>query len=334
MTQRLAERGHEVIGHDTGFFQDCLLFQPTEKHLAAQHLGDIREIAPTLLEGVDAVVHLAALSNDPLGELDPTLTHRINTEATDRLATLAKKAGVQRFVFASSCSIYGASEKSALTEESPMNPLTAYAQSKVDVENLLWGLADDDFSPSALRNATAYGLSPRIRLDVAVNNLSAWGFATGKVTLLSDGRAWRPMVHVEDMSLAVCETLAAPRERVHAQAMNVGDENENYQIRTVAKIVAETIEGTEVTFAEGAAADSRTYNVSFAKIRELLPNFRTQWTVKKGVAQLLKAFQENELTDDKFQGRLFTRLKQLRYLMEQKQVDTDLRWTSRDSGGN
>jgi nucleoside-diphosphate-sugar epimerase len=328
VTPMLAERGHEVFGHDTGFFQDCLLFPPVPSHLARQYLGDIREVERSMLTGVDAVVHLAALSNDPLGELDPSLTLRINTEATQRFAILAKEQGVQRFVFASSCSIYGASEEAALTESSPMNPLTAYARSKVDVERILNEMANDDFSPTSLRNATAYGLSPRIRLDVAVNNLTGWGFATGKVTLLSDGRAWRPMVHVEDMGFAICETLEAPRERVHGQAMNVGDEAENYQIRSVAEIVAESIEGTEVTFTEGAAADSRTYNVSFAKIRSLLPKFRPQWTVRRGVAQLLDAFREYELTDEMFRGRLFTRLKQLSYLMEEKRIDRDLRWTA------
>ncbi|MFH0882214.1 MAG: SDR family oxidoreductase [bacterium] len=331
LTPMLAERGHEVFGYDTGYFRDCLLYHPVEEHLAAQHFGDIRELNAGLLDGVDAIVHLAALSNDPLGELDPLLTHRINTEATQRLATLAKEQNVRRFVFASSCSIYGASAETSLTESSPMNPLTAYARSKVDVERILNEMADDDFSPTSLRNATAYGLSPRLRLDMAVNNLTGWGFATGKVTLLSDGSAWRPMVHVEDMGLAVCETLEAPRERVHGQAMNVGDETENYQIRTVAEIISESLEGTEVTFAEGAAADSRTYNVSFAKIRSVLPNFRPRWTVRRGVAQLLDAFQENVLTDEMFRGRLFTRLKQLRYLMEEKRIDRDLRWTSGDS---
>jgi len=333
MTPMLAERGHEVIGHDTGYFRDCLLYPPSGTHLAAQHFGDIRELDPALLDGVDAIVHLAALSNDPMGELDPGLTQKINTDATRRLATLAKEKRVERFVFASSCSIYGASEETALTEDAPMNPLTAYARSKVDVENLLGEIADDEFSPTFLRNATAYGLSPRPRLDVAVNNLTGWGFATGKVKLLSDGRAWRPMVHVADMGLAVCETLAAPRERVHNLAINVGDEAENYQIRTVAEIVAETIPDTEVTFAEGASADSRTYNVSFARIRSLLPGFRPRWTVRKGVAELVNAFSEHQLTDEMFRSRLFIRLKQLQYLMSENRLDKELRWISKGLAG-
>lgn len=209
-----------------------------------------------------------------------------------------------------------------------MNPLTAYARSKVDIEHLLSELADDFFSPTYLRNATAFGLSPRVRLDVAVNNLTAWGFTTGKVTLLSDGRAWRPMVHVEDMGLAVCETLAAPRSVVHNQAMNVGSESENYQIRSVAEIVADILPGTEVTFSESVTADSRTYNVSFKRIRSILPGFRPKWSVPEGVRQLYDAFRIHGLTDDQFQGRMYIRLKQLQYLVESGQLTPELAWTT------
>jgi nucleoside-diphosphate-sugar epimerase len=326
LTPMLTQRGHEVFGYDTGFFEDCLLMPAAGGSLVRQYKGDMREIDSLVLEDVDAVVHLAALSNDPMGELNPDLTHQINTEASFRFAKMARDAGVQRFIFASSCSIYGASDDMALTEESPFNPQTAYARSKVEFEAALHELAADSFSPTYLRNATAYGLSPRLRVDLVVNNLTGWGFVTGKVKLMSDGRAWRPLVHIEDISLAVCEALEAEREDVHDQPLNVGNEKENYQIRTVAETVAEIMPDTEVTFAKGAEADSRTYNVSFEKIRKVLPGFKTKWTVKKGVAQLYKAFQEHGMSDQGFNGRLYIRLKQLQHLMDEQRVDSNLRW--------
>lgn len=326
LTPMLAQRGHEVYGYDTGYFEDCLLMEAPSGSLTKQFKGDMREIDPLVLDGVEAVVHLAALSNDPMGELDPDLTHQINTEASVRFASMARDNGVRRFLFASSCSIYGQSEDMALTEESPFNPQTAYAHSKVDFEAALRDLASDSFSPTYLRNATAYGLSPRVRMDIAVNNLTGWGFTTGKVKLLSDGRAWRPFVHVEDICLAVCETLEAERSVVHDQALNVGSEKENYQIRTVAETVAAVIPDTEVTFAEGAESDVRTYNVSFEKIRKVLPNFKTKWTVKKGVVQLHNAFEQHGLSDQAFQGRLYIRLKQLQHLIGEERLDPTLRW--------
>jgi nucleoside-diphosphate-sugar epimerase len=244
------------------------------------------------------------------------------------LALAALQAGVQRFVFASSCSIYGQNSDSALTEDAPMNPQTAYARSKVDTESVLRELASDEFSPTMMRNATVYGLSPRLRFDLAVNNLTGWGFTTGKVKLLSDGRAWRPMVHVEDLCQACVHLLRAPREAVHNQAINIGAESENYQIRTVAETVASVVPGTGVTFAEGAVADSRTYNVSFAKLRTVVPEFTPRWTVERGVRQLFEALQAVSLDREGFESRLFTRLQQLQYLMATGALDADLRWAA------
>jgi len=326
LTPMLMERGHEAYGFDTGFFDECLLSSAPENSVVVQHRADIREIQEEQLDGMEAIVHLSALSNDPMGELDPGLTHRINTLASERLAMMAKRAGCSRFVFASSCSIYGQSDDHSLTEESTFNPLTAYARSKVETEAILRKFADEDFSPTFMRNATAYGFSPRIRLDIAVNNLAAWGFTTGEVKLLSDGRSWRPMVHVRDICLAVCEALDAPRETVHNEALNVGVETENYQIRAIAEMVAEALPGTRVTFAEGAAADARSYNVSFEKIRRVLPKFETRWTVRSGIEEIVSAFREQGLRDDQFHGRLYTRLRQLQYLLAERLVDSDLRW--------
>ncbi|MDO9540777.1 MAG: NAD(P)-dependent oxidoreductase [Kiritimatiellia bacterium] len=326
MTFMLAKHGIEVWGYDAGYYQDCLLDKIEDNGVARQVYGDIRDITMEQIRGAEAVIHLAALSNDPTGELNPQLTHDINTVASQRLAVIAKQAGVSRFIFSSSCSIYGQSKAKALTEESPFYPQTAYARSKVDTEAALHELANDSFSPVYMRNATAYGYSSRLRFDLAVNNLTGWGFTTGQVKLLSDGRAWRPLVHVEDICQAFIQVLQAPREVVHDQAMNVGSESENYQIRDVANIVAEAIPHTAVTFAEGVSADSRTYNVDFSKIRKLLPSFEFEWNVAKGVRQLYEVFQKIGLTREQFEGRYFTRLKQLQYLEKEKRLDSHLRW--------
>ncbi|MBI3945549.1 MAG: SDR family oxidoreductase [Armatimonadetes bacterium] len=326
LTPFLADRGHEVWGYDAGFYKECLLGGEFDPRVARQIVKDVRRVEPADLEGVQAIVHLAALSNDPTGELNPGLTDAINTQGTRRMAEAARAAGAGRMVLASSCSIYGQSDQGALTEEAPFNPQTAYARSKVDGEAALTRLADDRFSPVFLRFATAYGLSPRLRFDIAVNNLTGWGFTTGKVKLMSDGRAWRPMVHVEDMARAIAAALEAPAEAVHARALNIGAESENYQIRDIANTVAEVVPGCEVTFAEGASADNRTYNVSFAKVRRVLPAFAPQWNVRRGIEQLHRAFREAGLTFEQFDGRFYTRLKQLRYLMEGARVDEMLFW--------
>lgn len=328
MSAVLADAGHEVWGLDTGFYENCWLGKQAANVVTKQIKKDIRDATPEDFEGVQGVVHLAALSNDPTGELNPGLTEDINYDATIKVAKAAKAAGAERIVFASSCSIYGSGGKDALTEEDAFNPLTAYAKSKVNSEFGLRELADDDFSPIFMRNGTVYGFSPRLRFDLVVNNLTGWAVTTGEVKLLSDGRAWRPMLHIEDMSQAFRHALEAPRERVHNQAMNVGTESENYMIRSMAEIVNETVPNTKVTFGEGAGADSRNYNVSFAKIRELLPAFQPNWTVPKGAEQVYKGCLDAGLDFEGFSGRLYTRLKQLQFLMDGDKVDGSLRWKS------
>ena len=326
MTPLLAAAGHEVWGFDTGYFEDCLLGPLGPNGVTRQIRKDVRDVEPSDLEGVDAVIHLAALSNDPTGELNPGLTHAINFAGSMRMANAAKEAGASRFAFASSCSIYGQGSSGALTEEAAFQPLTAYARSKVETEAALASLASDSFSPVFLRCATAYGFSPRLRFDVVVNNLTGWAVTTGQVKLMSDGRAWRPLVHVEDMSRAFLAALVAPRARVHANAFNIGREEDNHQIRDLAHMVQGAVPGSQVTFAEGASADSRNYNVSFAKVRERLPEFQPAWSVERGIAQLVERFAELNLSHDQFSSREFTRLQQLQYLIEGAEVDAELQW--------
>lgn len=326
LTPFLAAAGHEVWGFDSGFYEMCLLGPLGDTGVARQIVKDLREVTPSDVAGADAVVHLAALSNDPTGELNPALTEEINFEGSMLLACAAKEAGASRFVFASSCSIYGQSEGSVLTEESSFRPLTAYAVSKVRTEDGLHALADDAFSPVMLRNATAYGFSPRLRLDIVVNNLTGWAVTTGAVKLLSDGRAWRPLVHVEDMARAMQAALEAPREKVHDQAFNVGREEDNRRIRDLAESVAAAVPGCAVTIAEGAVTDARDYNVSFEKIRRELPAFRPEWTVERGIAELRDAYRTHGLDERRFHSREFTRLKQLQALLDGHDVDESLRW--------
>jgi nucleoside-diphosphate-sugar epimerase len=326
LTPILADLGYEVWGYDTGYYADCLLGTKKDSKISFQIIKDIRKVDASDLRGVEAVVHLAALSNDPTGELDPRLTQEINTNGTLRLAEIAREAGVKKYIFSSSCSIYGQSEEKALTEDSPFSPQTAYARSKVEAEAGLRKLASESFSPVFLRNATAYGFSSRLRFDIAVNNLTGWGYTTGQVKLMSDGRAWRPMVHVEDICQAITETLKAPKNVIHNQAFNVGSSQENYQIRDIANMVAQIVPNCKVTFAEGAAADNRTYNVSFEKIRRALPNFELRWSVRKGIEQLYSAFVSTSMSYPLFNGRLYTRLKQINYLLESGALNTDLFW--------
>lgn len=326
MTQRFAEAGHEVVGLDTGFYENCWLGKPIDPKVSRQIKKDIRDVDQSDFSGIDGVVHLAALSNDPTGELNPGLTEDINFEATMTVAQAAKAAGVERFIFASSCSIYGAGGKDALTEEDEFNPLTAYAKSKVASEFGLRDLADDSFSPTFMRNGTVYGFSPRLRVDLVVNNLTGWALTTGQVKLLSDGRAWRPMLHIEDFTQAFRCALEAPRERVHNQAMNVGTESENYMVRDMAEFVQQVVPNSSVSFGEGAGADTRNYNVSFAKIREILPEFQPQWTVPKGAEQVYRGCVDAGMDNEAFMGRLYTRLKQLQHLIDGGLVDDRLFW--------
>jgi nucleoside-diphosphate-sugar epimerase len=325
-TRYLASRGHEVRGYDAGFYESCLLGPLGPTGLTDQITKDVREAEVADFRGVDAVVHLAALSNDPTGELDPELTDAINVQGSLRVARAAKAAGVSRFVFASSCSIYGQSEGGVLTEASPFHPITAYAVSKVRFEEELDALADSGFSTVALRNATAYGFSPRLRLDIVVNNLTGCAVATGQVKLLSDGRAWRPLVHVEDMARAIDAALVAPRGRVHRQAFNVGRETDNRRIRDLAESVAAAVSGCSVAIATGAGTDARDYNVSFEKIRRELPEFQPRWDVERGIAELRDAFRAHGLTRARFEGEEFTRLKRLQSLIAGQGVDEALHW--------
>jgi nucleoside-diphosphate-sugar epimerase len=287
---------------------------------------DIRDVELTDLVGFDAVIHLAAISNDPVGDLNPDATYSINHRAATRLGKLAKAAGVERFLFSSSCSLYGAAPgDDMLDENADFNPVTPYGESKLLVENDLRELADDDFSPTYLRNATAYGLSARLRGDLVVNNLTAYAFTTGQVLLKSDGSSWRPLVHIEDISRAFLAILEAPRELVHDVPFNVGRTEENYKIRDVATIVGEIVPGSEVTFAEGASPDIRNYRVNCDKIAQTLPAFQPQWTVRKAVEELYEAYLANGLELDDFLSRRFMRIKHVRELQAEGVLDDHLR---------
>ena len=324
-TPVLMAAGHELLGLDTFFYQGCDF--GSDGPSVPEVRGDIRDVGPGELEGCDAVVHLAALSNDPLGDLRSDWTYDINLEGTLSLARAAKRAGVRRFVFASSCSMYGASiAEELLDETAPLRPLTPYAESKVRAEEGLHELADDDFSPVYMRNATAYGVSPRLRLDVVLNNLAAWAHTTGKVRLLSDGQSWRPLVHVEDIARATAAILAAPQHVVHDQAFNVGSQDQNVLVRDLAEELRELL-GCEVETSGEATADPRSYRVDFTKINASLSGFGCEWNVRSGASQLVTAYDSVGLTHDDFVevGR-YTRLVQLRNLVEQNRLDRDLRW--------
>ena len=318
--------GHEVVGLDSGLFERCTFgVPPTEPWPSIRR--DLRDIAADDLGGFDAVVHLAALSNDPLGDLDPGLTYEINLEASLRLARLAKTAGVERFVFSSSCSNYGAAGSAVLDETAELKPLTPYAVSKVRLEAALVELAGDRFSPVMLRNATAFGVSPRLRLDLVLNNLVASGVARGEIVLLSDGTPWRPIVHVEDICRAMLAVLAAPREATHARAWNVVPEGENYRVRELAEIASEALGGCPVSFAAGAAPDARDYRVSGARLLAAVPGLRFRWDARRGARELVDAFRAAGLGRADFEGPRFKRLAWIQRLVAAGELGTDLRWT-------
>jgi nucleoside-diphosphate-sugar epimerase len=321
----LVRAGHEVVGFDNGLFSDVHFGGETEMRPGPRQ--DLRDVEAGDLEGFDAVVHLAGLSNDPLGDLDPGLTYSINESGSERLARAAKEAGVPRFLFASSCSNYGASGgDDFLDEDAALAPVTPYAVSKVRFEEVLRRLADDDFSPTSLRNATAYGVSVRLRLDLVLNNLVAWAHTTGKVRLLSDGSPWRPIVHIEDISRAFLAALEAPREVIHDQAFNVGRTDQNFRIRELAEIVAETVPGTEVEIASGAGPDPRNYRVTCEKIRRALPAFQPQWDARRGAQELYDAYRRVGLTQEAFTGSDYMRLKHIQRLLREERLAADLRW--------
>ena len=321
----LAAAGHDVVGVDTFYYRGCDFGADTDG--VASLTGDVRDLGPEELAGFDAVVHLAALSNDPIGDLNPGWTYDINLDGSVALARAAREAGVERFVFASSCSMYGAAEGGeVLTEEAPLRPLTPYAESKVRAEQALHKLATTDFSPIFMRNATAFGVSPRLRLDIVLNNLAAWAHTTGRIRLLSDGSAWRPLVHVRDIAAATHALLAAPREVVHDQAFNIGSEEQNVRIRELAETLHGLL-GCEVEMSSDATPDPRSYRVDFSKLRSALPGFECEWTAERGAEELVRAYADVGLSEAEFleEGR-YTRLAQLKRLVEAGSLDDTLRW--------
>ncbi|HEU4942780.1 MAG TPA: SDR family oxidoreductase [Gaiellaceae bacterium] len=320
----LADAGHEVVGLDSLLYRGCDLASAPSRPIDTL-AGDVRDVGPDQLEGFDAVVHLAALSNDPIGDFSPELTRAINFEATVALARAAREAGVRRFVFASSCSMYGTSSDEAVDESAPLKPLTAYAESKVRSEEALAGLAGPDFAPVSMRNATAYGVSPRLRVDLVLNNLVGWAFTTGKVKIMSDGTPWRPLIHVEDISRAALAALEAPEDVIRGEAFNVGRNDENYQVRELGDIVRETIEGSDVEYAGSGDPDPRSYRVSFDKLGRAFPALELTWTARRGAQELADAYRAAQLTLEEFQGDRFTRLKRLRLLLDRGELDAQLR---------
>jgi nucleoside-diphosphate-sugar epimerase len=321
----LKAAGHEVVGLDTGLFSGCdFAGTPLEIPEIAR---DLRDIEKKDLEGFDGVLHFAALSNDPLGDLDPELTYDVNHRATVRLAKAAKAAGVRRFVFSSSCSSYGAAGDDFLDESAALNPVTPYGESKVLAERDVAPLADKDFSPVFMRNATAYGVSPRLRLDIVLNDLVASALTTGQVYIKSDGTPWRPIIHIRDIIAAAVAALEAPRDVVHSQVFNVGQTAENYRIRELADIVAETVPGCRVEYAPGGGPDKRCYRVNCDKIRRVLPGFKPQWTARKGAQELYEAYRAANLRVEDMQTGRYVRIRSIQRLLKAGQIDGSLRWS-------
>ena len=324
----LQKNGHEVVGLDTGYYRTGWLYSDQGHNSTFPYSihTDLRRIDCSVFEGIDAVVHLAELSNDPLGENNPEITYAINHQGSVALAKAAKEAGVKRFVYTSSCSVYGVGDGGFLDEADEVNPQTAYAKCKVLVERDVGQLADDDFEPVFLRNATAFGASPRMRFDIVLNNLMGMAWVERSIGMTSDGTPWRPLVHVMDICLAINECVTAPRQAVFNEVFNVGSNEENYQISEIASIVGSTVPGCTVTIGQDGG-DNRSYRVNFDKIHSHLDDFNCKWTAEKGAAQLLNIFERIQLSKELFEAAPFTRLKQLNYLISTGQLDDQLFWT-------
>ena len=321
----LIKQGYEVKGLDTGFYRSGWLFNNGETIYPSYINKDLRDIELRDLEGYDAVVHLAELSNDPLGKLNPEITYKINHKGSVRIAELCKKAGIQRFVYASSCSVYGIGTEDYKTEDSELKPQTAYAECKTRVEEDVSKLADDNFSPTFLRNATAYGASPRMRFDIVLNNLAGLAWTTGVIEMISDGMPWRPLVHIKDISKAFCCVLEAPKDAIHNEIFNVGDTEQNFRVKEIAEIVGDAFPGCKITFGD-SGGDNRSYRVSFDKINNRLPGFSCDYTAQRGAQELYKIFNKIDLDAETFNSRPYTRIKQLKYLLKSNQLNEDLYW--------
>jgi nucleoside-diphosphate-sugar epimerase len=322
----LREAGHDVAGLDAFLYAGCDFGE--DPPFAPALATDVRDVTAAALEGFDAVVHLAALSNDPIGDLNADWTYAINRDASISLARAARDAGVRRFVFASSCSMYGAAEGDALVDEqAPLRPLTPYAESKVQAEEAILELANERFAAVSMRNATAYGVSPRLRLDIVLNTLVAWAHATGAIRLQSDGTSWRPLVHIRDITAATLALLEAPVEAVAGEAFNIGTDEQNYRVRTLAEVVRERLPECDVTFAEGAGTDPRSYRVDFAKFATAFPDCRLAWTAERGADELASAYAAVGLAAEELSGSRYIRLGRLKALLAEGRLRDELRWS-------